>query len=50
VVYETENSSPSTNERTCATSVDLPDPDGAEMINNIPAMRFKQCNCCAEAV
>jgi hypothetical protein len=22
----------------------LPDPDGAEMINKIPAMRFKQCN------
>ena len=44
VVYEMENSSPSTSERTCATSVDLPDPDGAEMINSIPAMPTKQCN------
>jgi hypothetical protein len=24
--------------RTCATSVDLPEPEGAEMINSIPAM------------
>jgi hypothetical protein len=24
--------------RTCATSVDLPEPEGAEMMNSIPAM------------
>jgi hypothetical protein len=45
VVYEMEKSSPSTSERTCATSVDFPDPDGAEMINKIPAMLYKQCKC-----
>jgi hypothetical protein len=44
VVYDTEKSSPSTSDRTCATSVDLPEPEGAEMINRIPAMRYKQCN------
>ncbi len=43
VVYEMENSSPSTSVRTCATSVDLPEPEGAEMINSIPAMLTKQC-------
>jgi hypothetical protein len=40
VVYETENSSPSTSDRTCDTSVDFPDPEGAEMINKIPAIAF----------
>jgi hypothetical protein len=29
--------------RTCATSVDLPEPEGAEMINRMPAMLTKQC-------
>jgi hypothetical protein len=30
--------------RTCATSVDLPEPEGAEMINSIPAMLYHKCN------
>jgi hypothetical protein len=38
VVYETEKSNPSTNDRSRLTSVDFPEPEGAEMINRIPAI------------
>jgi hypothetical protein len=37
-VYEMEKSSPSTSVRSWLTSVDLPDPEGAEMIKSMPAM------------
>jgi hypothetical protein len=40
VVYEIEKSNPSTSERSWFTSVDFPEPDGAEMIKSIPAMRL----------
>jgi hypothetical protein len=38
VVYETEKSNPSTNDLSRLTSVDFPEPEGAEMINKIPAI------------
>ena len=44
VVYEMENYSPSTSVRTCATSGELPEPEGAEMINSIPAMLTSSVN------
>lgn len=40
VVYEIENSTPSTFETSCRTNVVLPDPDGADMTNRFPRLVF----------
>src|SRR5690242_17548227 len=39
VVYEMEKSSPSTSVRSWLTSVDFPEPEGAEIIKSMPAIR-----------
>ena len=43
VVWDTEKVSPDTSRKSLVTRVDLPDPNGAEMMKTIDILRVTRC-------